>query len=768
MATFLYRLGRFSYRRRWLVTGVWVLLLALAGVGATTLSGPISNAFSIPGTESQKALDLVGERMPGSGAGAGSARVVFVADSGQKVTSASAAAAIENAVGRLKRLPEVAAVSDPFATKTISQDGSTAYATVVFTIEAAELTAADQEELFAAGRSAESAGLRVEFGGDAAQQQPEQGATEAIGIAVAAVVLVITLGSLFAAGLPLLTAIVGVGVGLLGISIASGFADIASSTSALALMLGLAVGIDYALFIVSRHRHELLAGREPEEATGRAVGTAGSAVVFAGATVIIALAALTVVGIPFLAIMGLAAAGTVLAAVAIALTLLPALLGFLGTRVLGRKPITAPDSEPGVASATENSARAENPAAENPVRAPMGQRWAGFVVRRRIPVLLAVILGLGTIALPALDLRLGMPSDATAASDTSPRRAYDALAAGFGPGFNGPLIIAVDLAGATDRSAATQTIQADLTKLDDIAAVTPATTNPAGDLALITVIPTSGPTDLATEDLVHAIRTEAVSWQAATGAVSYVTGTTAVGIDISEKLSAALLPYLAVVVGLAFLLLMLVFRSVIVPLKATFGFLLSLAATFGAVVAVFQNGWLASIFGVDTTGPILSFLPILTIGVLFGLAMDYQVFLVTRMREEHVHGADAQTAVIAGFSHSARVVTAAAIIMTGVFAGFLLGHDPIIKSMGFALAFGVLFDAFLIRMTLVPAVMSLLGNRAWWMPVWLDRILPVVDVEGEKLTQLLARPLVPAQPIASPHDSTTAVTAATGGRERVS
>jgi RND superfamily putative drug exporter len=740
MATFLYRLGWFSFRRRWLVTSVWVLVLALAGVGAATLSGPISNSFSIPGTESQKALDLVGERMPGSGADAASARVVFVADAGERVSDARPAAAVTAALSRITALADVASVSDPFATKTVSRDGSTAYATVTYTIKAEEITVEQQDQLFGAGRSAETAGLRVDFGGDAAQTTAEQGIGEVLGVAVAALVLVVTFGSLLAAGLPLVTALVGVGVGLLGITIASGFTDVASTTSALALMLGLAVGIDYALFIVSRYRHELLLGRPPEEAAGRAVGTAGSAVVFAGATVIIALAALAVVGIPFLSAMGLAAAFTVALSVVIALTLLPALLGFIGARILGRKARTG-------ASLVEVDGPA---AAGSLVKEPMGVRWAGFIIRRRVPVLLAVLVGLGAVALPALDLRLGMPSDATAAPDTTQRRAYDALSAGFGPGFNGPLVIAADLAGAGDPKAAITAITADLADLGDVAAVAPAVTNPAGNLAILTVIPTSGPSEVATEDLVHDIRAHAGGWQKATGAAVFVTGTTAVGIDISEKLSDALLPYLAVVVGLAFVLLLLVFRSLIVPLKATLGFLLSLAATFGAVVLVFQQGHLAGLLGVETTGPILSFLPILLIGVLFGLAMDYEVFLVTRMREEHVHGASAQDAVVLGFRHSARVVTAAAIIMTGVFAGFLLAHDPVVKAMGFAMAVGVLFDAFLVRMTLVPAVMSLLGEKAWAIPDWLDRLLPNVDVEGEKLTsQLIADP-VPAPRVNEP------------------
>jgi RND superfamily putative drug exporter len=340
-----------------------------------------------------------------------------------------------------------------------------------------------------------------------------------------------------------------------------------------------------------------------------------------------------------------------------------------------------------------------------------------------------------------------MPSDANASPSTTQRRAYDAISDGFGPGFNGPLIVVADLTGVAvaNRTAAVKTVQADLSTIGGVAYVAQAMVNPADDTAIYSLIPTTGPLDTATETLVRALRSKAIGWHTQTGVLVYVTGATAVGIDISTKLSDALLPYLAVVVGLAFVLLTLVFRSLLVPLKATLGFLLSIAATFGAVVAVFQWGWLANLLGVDTTGPVLSFLPIFLVGILFGLAMDYEVFLVTRMREEHVHGTPATEAVIQGFRHGARVVTAAGIIMFSVFAGFAFSSETIIKSMGVALASGVLIDAFLVRMTLVPAVMSLLGDTAWALPRWLDRILPDVDVEGEKLTRFLDAPAAAAQ-----------------------
>jgi RND superfamily putative drug exporter len=710
MATALYRLGRVAFRRRWFVIVAWIAMLGVVGLGASQLSGPTSEAFTIPGTQSQQAIDLLQERT-GATADNGTARVVFQAPDGATVDSAQARQAVESAISEISGLAHVTSVSDPFTTGAVSSDGSTAVATVTYDVQAAELTSADQEQLFDAGDGATSAGLTVDYGGDAAQEKVGQSPAEVLGLAVAALVLVITFGSLPAAGLPLLTSIVGVAFGLMGVTIASGFTDISSSTSTLAMMLGLAVGIDYALFIVSRFRHELAAGHGGAEAAGRAVGTAGSAVVFAGATVVIALAALVVVGIPFLATMGLAAAGTVLIAVLVALTLVPALLGLLGERVRGRDPEAPGD-------------------AARPAR---GERWGRFVVRRRVPLLVATVAGLGILAIPATDLRLGMPSDATANPGTTQRAAYDAISDAFGPGANGPLVVVADLADAAQPSDAAARIQNDLSAVPGVASVSTAQLDPAGDTAVYTVIPTAGPDDQATVDLVHTIREHAEAWQPSTGATVYVTGATAVAIDVSDQLSDALLPYLLVVVGLALLLLLVVFRSVLVPLKATGGFLLSLFATFGAVVAVFQWGWLSDLIGLETTGPVLSFLPILLVGVLFGLAMDYEVFLVTRMREAHVHGADPDEAVVEGFRHSSRVVVAAAIIMASVFAGFVFSSETVVKSMGFALAAGVLIDAFLIRMLVGPALMSLAGRWTWAMPRWLDRITPAVDVEGERL-----------------------------------
>ncbi|MFE7756739.1 MMPL family transporter [Streptomyces sp. NPDC057429] len=717
MATFLYKLGRLAFRRRRYVALVWVALLALAGFGAASASTATSSSFSIPGTEAQKAFDLLEERFPGGSADGATARVVFKAPEGQKVTDAGNKAEVGAIVGELRSgSDQIASVADPYTANAVSEDGSTAYISVSYEVSSMELTDGTREALEDAGEAARSSGMTVEIGGDALQVMPHTGATEIIGIAVAAVVLVITFGSLIAAGLPLLTALIGVGIGVSLITALANVLDLGSTTSTLAMMIGLAVGIDYALFIVSRYRAELAEGREREEAAGRAVGTAGSAVVFAGLTVVIALVGLAVVNIPMLTKMGAAAAGTVAIAVLIALTLVPAMLGFAGKRVMGRK--------------ARKAAEAENQPDAKP---NAGTRWARFVLRKPVWVLLAGVIGLGVIAVPAASLEMGLPDDGSQPRSTTQRQAYDLLSDGFGPGFNGPLLVVVDTKNSSDGETAVAQVSQEIEGLGHVAAVTPATFNKAGDAATITVIPEDRPSSVETEDVVHAIRGAGADIKSDTGAEVLVTGATAMNIDFSQKMNDALLPYLALVVGLAFLLLMVVFRSLLVPLKAALGFLLSVVAALGAVVAVFQWGWLASLFGVEQTGPIMSMMPIFMVGVVFGLAMDYEVFLVTRMREAYVHGETPGQAIVTGFRHGARVVTAAAVIMMAVFAGFIGSSESMIKMIGFSLAIAVFFDAFVVRMAIVPAVLALLGKRAWWLPRWLDRALPNVDVEGEGL-----------------------------------
>ena len=712
MASALYRLGRTAFRRRRLVLSVWLLLFVAAFGAATTFSKPTAGSFSIPGTESQKAIDLLEERLPEANGGSG--LIVFAAPEGAALTG-ERKAAVEDAIAAAGRTEGVQGADDPWSGDLVSGDGRIALSQVSFDQPSDDIEESAVERLQRAAERAEAAGVQVEFGGDAVTEAAESGIGEYLGLAVAALVLAITFGSLIAAGLPLLTAIIGVGMGLAGITAATGFIELSDAVPTLALMVGLAVAIDYALFIVSRHRTQLFEGMDPEESAARAVGTAGGAVMFAGATVVLALAALSVVGIPFLTAMGLAAAATVVIAMLIAITLVPALLGFAGTRIAKGKNF-------------DTGARAGKPT--------LGSRWVGVVTRHRWPAVVLTVVALGACAIPVLDMRLGMNDDSSAAPGDTNRKAYDLSSEAFGPGFNGPLMVVVDGGEDLDRTQVKSAAAAagdELSRLPDVASVAEPELNEAGDTAILSLIPASGPSTQKTKDLVENIRDRAPALEQRIDAEVLVTGQTAVNIDVSSRLAAALIPFLAVIIGLAFLLLMIAFRSILVPLTAIAGFLLTIGASFGAVVAVFQKGFGADLLGVAETAPIISLLPVLIIGILFGLAMDYQVFLVSRMREEHVHGAGPTEAVTEGFRHGARVVTAAALIMGAVFSGFILEIDPIIKSVGVALAFGILVDAFVVRMTLIPAVMALLGERAWWLPKWLDRILPRVDIEGAKL-----------------------------------
>ncbi|MEU9978611.1 MMPL family transporter [Streptomyces sp. NPDC051014] len=726
MATFLYKLGRLAFRRRHYVALLWVALLTLAGVGAASAPAAGNTSFSIPGTEAQKAFDLLDQRFPGTSSDGATARVVFKAPAGEKMTDKLNKATVKKTVKELGEDSEVSSVADPYKGHAVSKNGEVAYASVGYKVSGMELEDSSRDALKAAAQDARDAGLTVEIGGDALSASPETGSSEVIGIAIAAVVLVITFGSLLAAGFPLLTAIIGVGIGVSTITALASALDLGSTTSTLATMIGLAVGIDYALFIVSRYRAELTEGREREEAAGRAVGTAGSAVVFAGLTVVIALVGLSVVNIPMLTKMGVAAAGTVVVAVLIALTLIPALLGFAGRRI---RPT-------GEKSRLLGGGRPKRKHADRP---NMGTRWASFVVRRPVAVLLLGVVGLGAAAVPATSLQLGLGDDGSQPVSTTQRRAYDLLSDGFGPGFNGPLMVVVDAKDSAHPKSAFKKVDHEIKGLKDVVTVTPARPNEAGDTATITVVPKSKPSSTTTEDLVHAIRDQGTEITADTDAKVLVTGSTAMNIDVSQKLNDALIPYLVLVVGLAFLLLIVVFRSVLVPLKAALGFLLSVMAALGAVVAVFQWGWLSGLLGVEETGPVMSMMPIFMVGVVFGLAMDYEVFLVTRMREAYVHGEKPSQAVVTGFKHGARVVTAAAVIMMAVFSGFIGSSESMIKMIGFGLAIAVFFDAFIVRMAIVPAVLALLGKRAWWLPKWLDRLLPNVDVEGEGLRALSDR-----------------------------
>ncbi len=717
MAVLLHRLGRGAYRHRKLVLGIWLMVLAALITCVGVFGGKLDDRFTVPGTESQRALDTLGRTLPeASGV---DAQIVFTAPEGSRVTDARFTAAIAGAGAAAAKAPQVSAVMGPDVTGAVSADRSTAIVQVQYSVQRAEVRASSLDAIERAAEAAERNGLRTSVGGSVyGSNGVHIGPSEIIGVAVAMLVLVVTFGSLLAAGMSLLPALIGVAVGLAGLLALAPAVSISSTAVTLALMLGLAVGIDYVLFILSRHRQHLARGTDPQESVALATGTAGSAVVFAGSTVIIALAALSVIGIPFLTVMGLGAAGAVLVAVLAAITLVPALAGFAGAR------LTPKPGSKAARQATDPDGSA--------ARTTWGARWVQWVVAKPLLTVLAVAGLLLALALPAADLRLALPDNASAPVGSTERTAYDTIGDKFGPGFNGPLLVLTETDHGPGARAGSE-VARELRDLKGVKAVLPAVPTRDAAQTVVQVVPETGPDSVRTDRLVRDIRAAAPDLRETTGARVAVTGTTAVNIDVSNRLSDSLLPFMAIVIGLSLILLTMVFRSLVVPLKAAAGFLLSVAASLGTVVALFQWGWLADALGLAHTGPVVSFLPIILIGVLFGLAMDYQVFLVSGMREEWVHTGEARRSVTDGARHSVRVVTAAALIMFTVFAGFFPLDDALIKPIAFALAVGVAIDAFAVRLTLVPAVLALAGRHAWWLPAWLDRLLPDLDVEGTRL-----------------------------------
>lgn len=721
MSTYLYRLAKWSIAHRRLVLAAW-LVLAVAMVVLSSVSGGKTNDnFTIPGTESQQAATLLTDKLPA--ASGGQTQLVFATHGDAKITDPSNVASIGATIAKLKTIPGVVAVGDPFVTKTISPNQQTAIGTVQYKDAPVDVPESTLDAVQDAVKAAQDSGVEVEYSGSAypgwllkISEIPE-----IIGMIIAFVILLVTFGAFVAAGLPILNAIIGIVVTLMGVTALASVIDIASASTTVALMLGLSCGIDYALFILSRHRNNLLSGMSVEESAALAAGTAGSSVVFAGITVIIALCGLSVVGIPFLTVMGLAAAAAVLVALLISLTLLPALLGFAGWTVA--KFIQSP-VRPG------HHEQVARTAVESPEQTA-GATWARFVVRWRIPVVVIGIALLVVIALPALDMTLGLPSGSAKPTSDTQRRAYDIVARSFGPGFNGPLLVLVD---DVRDPAVLQPISEALRKLPDVAAVLPGAGS--GALRTIQIIPKSGPNDTATADLVHAIRDNRSAIEGSTGTRVLVGGATASNIDVSAKLSSALPVFLVVVVGLAFILLTFAFRTIFVPIKSIIGFLLSVAAAFGAEVAMFQWGWGEHLFGITPT-EIISFLPIIMLAIIFGLSSDYEVFVVSRIKEEFTRSGEARAAVERGTGHSARVVTAAALIMFSIFVAFMITKDPTIKAIGFGFAVGVFLDAFIVRLTLVPAVMAIADSQFWYHPQWFAKYVPDVDIEGERLEKRL-------------------------------
>ncbi len=720
MSSLLYRLGRRMAQRAKLVLVVWLVALVGSGLVAVGAGGQLQDDLTIPGTEAQEGIDVLERQFPEAAGTSG--QLLFVAPQDEQVRSHREE--IRQTLDRVEKVEHVVLVTDPFAQEqrdiALSDDGRHALAQVQLDIPLEQLDEQTLHDLTEAAQSLpEASTLEVNLGGSIfTNTTVHLSIVEALGVIVALVVLAITFGSLLAAGMPILTAILGVGVAMAGVVTVASVTTISSSTPTLALMIGLAVGIDYALFIVSRHRGQLVGDMDVEESIARSLATAGSAVIFAGATVVIALCGLVVAQIPFLAVMGFAAAAAVGVAVLIALTAVPAMLSLAGERLRPR---------PG-------SRAARHAVVEAGDTHTVGARWVSLVTRVPALTVALVVVALAVVAVPAKDLALGLPDNGTAPPGSTERVTYDLVSEAYGAGYNAPLLVTVDIIRTTDPLGVMDGLGKDLGRIDGVEAVALSTPNPKADLGIVQIIPEAAQADPATADLVREIRSRADDLEQKYDVEDLlVTGHTAVTIDVSDRLAGALLPFGVVVVGLSLLLLTVVFRSVAVPVKATLGYLLSVAASFGAVVAVFQWGWFAEALNVSRVGPVISFMPIILMGVLFGLAMDYEVFLVSRMREEFVHVGDAQRAIHKGFTSSARVVTAAAVIMISVFAAFVPNSDASVKPIAWGLAVGVFVDAFVVRMTLVPAVLALLGDRAWWLPSWLDRRLPALDVEGAGL-----------------------------------
>lgn len=749
MSTILFTLGRWAYRHSWRVLIAWLVLLLLAGGGAALFAKGTDNSFTIPGTEAQEGIELLNRTFPqASGA---SAQFVIVAPDGTSVAESPLRGEVQDLVTALGDIDGVSTATSPFDENVdglVSDDDRAALVQMQFDGQATEVSDATieaVEDAIADFRAQAPDDTRSALGGDLFSTSiPTLTITEAIGVIIALFVLMATFRSFAVAWFPLISAIIGVGLAVALIFVSTTLTTISSTTPLLAVMLGLAVGIDYSLFIVSRHQDQVRAGMDPEESAARATGTAGSAVLFAGVTVIIALVGLSIAGIPFLSTMGIAAAVAVAIAVVVSVTLTPALLGFAKDRVAGWKGRML---QRGVSTrrrrtAAESDADAEEPAAEPAVPAPVRtNRWVMLVSRHPIITTVAVVVTLGVMAIPSASLTLALPNAGVQPTSSEARQAYDLNAEYFGAGANGPLIMAGTIVTSTDPLGLMADLKEEVEAIPGVERVALSTPNETADTGLIQIVPTTAPDDPATADLVRELRSHHDEWLEEYGVDLKVTGFTAVGIDISDRLGAALLPFGLFVVGLSFVLLMIVFRSIWVPLKATVGYLLSILAAFGAVAAVFEWGWFADLLHVSRTGPVISFMPIILMGVLFGLAMDYEVFLVSRMREDFVHAirsrggragrATAIAAVRSGFTSSSRVVIAAAVIMFAVFAAFVPEGDSSIKPIALGLAVGIAVDAFLVRMTLVPAVMTLLGDKAWWMPRWLGRLLPHVDIEGE-------------------------------------
>lgn len=712
----------------------WAIALVLMGGLTFAFGGQFDDSFQIPGADSTIALNQLKVTFPE--AADATATVLITVPEGKKLEDAGVTKEVDAWLKKLTDLSYVNGTIGPYNEHVkglISSDGRTGRVTVRVQGTVSTITNAQREELTKTAETLSTSipGTRVLVGGDVFSiHLPHLSIIEALGLGVAIVVLLITLGSLVASIMPIGSALAGVGLAVMIVKIGAGVIEVSSTTLMLAIMLGLAVGIDYALFIISRHRDQLDAGMAVEESAARAVGTAGSAVVFAGLTVVIALIGLSIANIPFLTVMGAFAAVGVALEVMLALTLLPAFMGFAGDRLRPRPSRAAAKK---AKKAAEDQAEDDSPA---PVKKRFSASawWVGLVTKWPALTIVVVLVALGGLAYPTKDLYLALPTSGRSVPGTQDRTTADEISRIFGVGYNGPLIVTADIVESDDPVKIMDGLRDEIAAMPGVELVATSTPNANADTGMVQIIPTTGPDDPATADLVHALRDKQDQWKQQWGVDTAVTGFTAISIDVTERLRDALLPFGIFVVGLSLVLLTIVFRSIWVPIKAALGYLLSVGGAFGATTMVFNYGWLKEAINLAEAGPVISFLPILLMGILFGLAMDYEVFLVSRMREEYVHG-NLEHSVEDGFVHSAKVVAAAGLIMFSVFAFFVPNGEGPIKAIAFALAIGVVLDAFVVRMTLVPAVMKLLGHHAWWLPKWLDRVLPTFDIEGESLTR---------------------------------
>lgn len=755
MSKLFYKIGKVAYRKPWAFISSWLCILAIIVAIIVSNGISISSETRIDGTEAQDVLDKLAEDFPVASGGQGS--FIFEVPGGEQLDDASNVASLTSAITSIYALDYVVnpldMVSDPTAMAQlqqmqsqlaqgkeisyhslvvnetfipgvkISDDGNIGLFQFQLTEQVDNLSDEQLQQLIDLANTAEkdSSITVIPTGSLQDSELPIGGINEVIGLVIAAIILIVTLGSVVAAGLPLIVALIGVAVGVGGTFTLSGILELNTLTPVLALMIGLAVGIDYSLFIVNRQRKLMLEQKYPaNEAVAIAVGTAGSAVFFAGLTVIIALCGLLVIDISFLSGMALVASLTVLIDVCVAITLLPALLGLIGERIVSTK--------------ARNKVHTKQS-----MKPTIASHWINSMIKYKWVTVILIIVLLGIISIPVSDMNLGMPSGESANKETAERQSYDIISDSFGEGYNGTLLlVAEDKDGNSIDSQQYFQLLTNINELDTIVEVSPGGFNSDGTVGIMSITPIAGPNAQETQDLVNYLRTEQ-SLVENTNLEVGITGLTAINIDISEKLGEVFPIYVGIIVVLSLVILLIVFRSVIVPIKATVGFLLSILATFGATTAVFQWGWFGSLFGIDTGGPLLSFIPIMITGILYGLAMDYQVFLVSSMREAYIHNYKGDKAIINGYTIASRVVVAAALIMISVFAGFIFTTEIMIKQVGFALAFGILIDAFLIRMIFVPAVMSIFGDKVWWLPKWLDKILPNLDIEGEDLLKELEK-----------------------------